>query len=73
MFAKSDVAKDVEMICPSIEEIGELADSGAYKTAPVSTEIPSGEKTPIDVLRILKNVSGHCYILESVEKDAAWG
>lgn len=74
MFAKSDVVKEmIKVICPSIEEIGKLANNGEYKTAPVSTEIPSGEKTPIDILRILKNISGHCYILESVEKDATWG
>ncbi len=61
------------MIFPRIEEIEKLAVEGGYRTAPVSTEVPSGGKTPIDVLRILKNVSGHCYILESVENDAKWG
>jgi len=58
------------MIFPCIEEIEKLAVEGEYRTAPVSTEVHSGGKTPMDVLRILKNVSGHCYILESVENDA---
>lgn len=61
------------MIRPSLEEIGKIAADGKYKTTPVSMEIPSGVRTPIEVLRILKNVSGHCYILESVEEDATWG
>lgn len=61
------------MIFPCIEEIEKLAVEGEYRTAPVSTEVHSGRKTPMDVLRILKNVSGHCYILESVENDAKWG
>jgi anthranilate synthase component 1 len=61
------------MIFPSIEEIERLAVEGVYKTAPVSTEVPSGGRSPIDVLRILKNISGHCYILESVENDVKRG
>lgn len=29
-------------------------------------EILSDLKTPIEVLKILQNVSGHCYLLESI-------
>ncbi len=61
------------MIRPNLEEIGKIAAGGIYKTAPVSMEIPSDVRTPIEVLRILKNISSHCYILESVEEDATWG
>ena len=30
-------------------------------------------KTLIEVLKILKNVSFHCYMLESVEEQEKWG
>jgi anthranilate synthase component 1 len=61
------------MIRPSLEEILKIAADGRYMAAPLSTEIPPGAKTPTDVLHILKNISGHCYILESSEEDAARG
>ena len=61
------------MLSPTIDEIGRIADSGEYKTVPVSMEILSDIKTPIEVLRILKNVSTHCYLLESVSSSERWG
>ncbi len=61
------------MIYPSIEEIECVAKSGKYKTAPVRMEILSDIKTPIEVLHILKNVSCHCYLLESVSDHEKWG
>ena len=61
------------MIRPSLEEIKALAAKGQYKCAPVSMEILSDIRTPIEVLRILKRVSGHCYLLESVAEDEKWG
>lgn len=36
-------------------------------------EILSDIKTPIEVLKILKNVSSHCYLLESVSGNERWG
>lgn len=44
-----------------------------YKVVPLSREIVSDIKTPIEVLRILKNVSSHCYMLESVQNQEKWG
>ena len=44
-----------------------------YKIVPISTEILSDIKTPIEVMRILKNVSSHCYMLESIEDNRNWG
>ena len=38
----------------------------------VCTEILSDIKTPIEVMRILKNVSDHCYMLESMEDREKW-
>lgn len=47
--------------------------SKGYDIVPVSREIMADLKTPMEVLRILKNVSRHCYILESVENQETWG
>ena len=59
---------------PSLSEVLELASSGqGYKVVPVSCEFLSDLRTPIEVMRVLKNVSGHCYMLESVEGVEKWG
>lgn len=58
---------------PDFNTITKLAAENKYNIAPVSTEILSDVKTPIEVLRILKNVSSHVYILESVESHEKWG
>ena len=36
-------------------------------------EILTDITTPIEVLRILKNISSHCYLLESVANQEKWG
>ena len=61
------------MIRPGIDEIMAYAEKGNYRCIPVSMEILSDIRTPMEVLRILKNVSDHCYILESVEGHENWG
>ncbi len=53
------------------EEILSLAKG--YKTIPVSCQILSDIKTPIQVLRSLKAISSHCYMLESLEDSSKWG
>lgn len=58
---------------PSLEEVKETAVSGKYDMLPVSCEILSDICTPIEALKILKNVSSHCYILESVVGNEKWG
>ena len=58
---------------PSLEEVKTLIDSGEYKVIPISTEILSDICTPIEAIKILKNVSTHCYMLESVENREKWG
>ncbi len=60
-------------ILPEISEIKRIAASGEYKVLPVSCEILSDIRTPIETLKILKNVSSHCYMLESVEGRERWG
>ena len=58
---------------PSIEEVKRIADTGEYKVVPVSCEMLSDICTPIEALKILKNVSTHCYLLESVAEKEKWG
>ncbi|MCI9078119.1 MAG: anthranilate synthase component I [Lachnospiraceae bacterium] len=55
----------------SLEDVKKL--SQGYKIFPVSKEILSDIITPIQVLRILKGQSRHCFMLESVEKQEKWG
>lgn len=61
------------MIYPDLNTIKDAAADGRYKTAPVSREILSDFTTPIEVLRILKNVSEHCFLLESINDNEKWG
>ena len=61
------------MIQPELKILKELQQENKYKTAPVSMEILSDVRTPIEVLKILKNVSSHCYLLESVSDHEKWG
>ena len=60
-------------VLPSLEEVKNIAASGAYRAIPVSSEMLSDICTPIEALRILKNVSRHCYLLESVAEKEKWG
>ncbi|MDD2971244.1 MAG: anthranilate synthase component I family protein [Lachnospiraceae bacterium] len=60
-------------ITPELTRIKEIAKLKCYKTVPVCTEILSDIKTPIEVLRTLQNVSGHCYMLESISHHEQWG
>lgn len=61
------------MIQPELKILKELQQENKYKTVPVSMEILSDVRTPIEVLKILKNVSSHCYLLESVSDHEKWG
>lgn len=59
------------MYRPSLNEAKEIA--ADYKMIPVSREIFSDVRTPMEVLKILKNVSRHCFMLESLESAEKWG
>ena len=61
------------MFSPSIDEIKEIAKNKQYKRIPISYELFSDIATPIEVLRILKGISKHCYMLESIEDAENWG
>ena len=58
---------------PDLQEVKKFADSGEYDILPVSCEILSDICTPIEAVRILKNVSTHCFMLESVSGNEKWG
>ena len=60
-------------ILPVLEDIKKIAQTGEYKVLPVSSEILSDICTPIKAMKILKNVSTHCYMLESAQADEKWG
>ncbi len=60
-------------IMPELAAVKEIAATGDYKVLPVSCEILSDMLTPIEAMRILKNVSSHCYMLESVGEQEKWG
>ena len=60
-------------ITPTLEECKIIAAEGSYGVIPISTELYADMTTPIEVLRILKKVSGHVYLLESAEADKRWG
>ncbi|MBE6905357.1 MAG: anthranilate synthase component I [Ruminococcaceae bacterium] len=59
------------MCKPSLKEAKELA--GKFLTIPISRTLYADFCTPIEILRILKGVSRHCYLLESLEDASKWG
>ena len=58
---------------PDMDGVRTLLSGTAYKCAPVRCEIMSDTRTPIEVLKIIKGLSKHAYILESVENQERWG
>ena len=60
-------------VLPQYEEVKELVESGKYDVIPISCEILSDFITPIEATRILKNVSKHCFMLESAQANETWG
>ena len=60
-------------IQPTLDEVKTTAAAGGYDALPVSCEILADICTPIEALKILKNVSTHCYLLESAQPSEKWG
>ena len=58
---------------PDIETAREYSKDGRYDIMPISCELLSDICTPIEAVKILKNVSDHCYLLESAEDREKWG
>jgi anthranilate synthase component 1 len=65
--------KVIIMYYPKINEVKKIVKNKDYKRIPISYEIYSDSKTPIEVMRILKKISNHCYMLESIEDSEKWG
>ncbi len=57
----------------TLEQVKEIAASGEYDIIPVSAQMYSDSTTPTEVVRILKRVSRHVFLLESAEADKRWG
>ena len=60
-------------IIPGLEEVAKYRNTGLYKVVPVSCELLADICTPIQAVRKLKNVSSHCFLLESAEPQEKWG
>lgn len=60
-------------IQPTLDEVKTTAAAGRYDVLPVSCEVLADICTPIEALKILKNVSTHCYLLESAQPSEKWG
>jgi len=61
------------MFSPNFEEVKKIAKNTEFKRIPISYGLFSDISTPIEVLRILKEISAHVYMLESVEDSKNWG
>lgn len=57
----------------SLKEAKKIATTGEFNVIPISTEILSDFITPIEAMQKLKNVSSHCYMLESAKANESWG
>ncbi|MCR5558327.1 MAG: anthranilate synthase component I family protein [Butyrivibrio sp.] len=55
------------------EDVTKLVANGGYKLIPLIRELMADIATPVQVMRKLKNVSDHCFLLESVEDSRQWG
>ena len=60
-------------ILPTLAGVKKIAATGKYDVIPVSCEMLSDFTTPIETIKILKNVSTHCYMLESALANDKWG
>ena len=57
----------------SLEQAKKAASADRYGLIPLTRELYADAVTPVEVMRILKNVSRHCYMLESAEDNKQWG
>ena len=60
-------------ILPTLAGAKKIAATRKYDVIPVSCEMLSDFTTPIETIKILKNVSTHCYMLESALANDKWG
>ena len=63
-------AGGTDMYLPTLERAKQYGKN--YRVVPVSRTLYSDIRTPVEVLRVLKGVSRHCYMLESLEDTDKW-
>lgn len=57
----------------TLEECKRLAGKGEYGLIPLCTEMLADVCTPMEMLRMLKKVSSHVFLLESADRNKRWG
>lgn len=70
---ETQIEMEANMYNLTLEQAQEIAASGTYRQIPISCEMFSDVRTPINVLRALQKVSHNCYMLESAEDQQVWG
>ena len=58
---------------PTLEELRQLRKDNTFRRFPVCREMYSDRYTPVEVMRILRKASRHCYLLESASQTEQWG
>ena len=58
---------------PTLEELRQLRKDNTFRRFPVCREMYSDRYTPVEVMRILRKASRHCYLLESAGQTVQWG
>jgi anthranilate synthase component I len=58
---------------PILEKVKQIAAQTGCRRIPVCTEMLSDSCTPVEVMRILRKASRHCYLLESASQNEVWG
>ena len=58
---------------PTLETIRQLAQTKEYRRIPLCRELYADRYTPVEVMRILRKASRHCYLLESASPEQKCG
>lgn len=58
---------------PTLEELRQLKQNDTYRRFPVCRELYADRYTPVEMMRILRKASKHCYLLESASQTEQWG
>lgn len=70
---RPEMERTVSAVYPSLEDVTALARAGDYRRVPVCEELLADRFTPVEVMRILRAHSCHCFLLESAEQGRRWG
>jgi anthranilate synthase component 1 len=58
-------------IAPDLAAVRQLAEG--FCTVPVYTTLPEATRDPLELFRVLKRLSRHCFLFESREDPTRWG